>query len=349
MWLHPAGALELPGFRGPIPVADAVKAAEFAGELARLVVEIPPLGFAWVPRTDRQHAAAESRMKLADGLTVRNEFLECDIDSQTGGIRSFRDMRTRLTRFGHQLVFNPGSRMIARDIAVTNAGTARSGRLPAAATSSTITTACSPLSGSVSAPGSAGRARDPHRVRSATRTDRLSLASFYARGSAGAATTGPCCFAALRATTRRPATPGRSRPTTWRSGSPRSRSFLFTGGSAVHLRRHGSRMADVILIPEGERARSFELLLATDRDVPMQTAMGWTSPTPVVETTKGPPHFGSTGWLAHVDMPSLILTALQPAAAGENANAPFRRDSSRRRASEGRRRSASRAIPSAPP
>ena len=79
-------------------------------------------------------------------------------------------------------------------------------------------------------------------------------------------------------------------------------------------------MADVILIPEGEQARSFELLLSTDRDVPMQTAVGWMSPTPVVETTKGPPHFGASGWLAHVDMPSLILTALQPALPGENAN-----------------------------
>jgi len=36
--------------RGPIPVADPVKAAEFAGTTARLVVEVPPLGYAWVPR-----------------------------------------------------------------------------------------------------------------------------------------------------------------------------------------------------------------------------------------------------------------------------------------------------------
>ena len=118
-------ALELPGFRGPIPVADPVKAAEFAGDLARLVVEIPPLGFAWVPRDAPPGTPPpKARMKLADGLTVRNEFLECDVDSQTGGIRSFRDMRTRPTRFGQQLVFNPGSKMVARDIAVTNAGTA---------------------------------------------------------------------------------------------------------------------------------------------------------------------------------------------------------------------------------
>jgi hypothetical protein len=61
-------------------------------------------------------------------------------------------------------------------------------------------------------------------------------------------------------------------------------------------------------------------LLATDRDVPMQTANGWVSPTPLVETSKGPPHFGTSGWLGHIDMPSLILTSLRPAAPGENAD-----------------------------
>jgi alpha-mannosidase len=62
------------------------------------------------------------------------------------------------------------------------------------------------------------------------------------------------------------------------------------------------------------------MLLATDRDVPMQTAQGWVSPAPVVETDRGPPHFGTSGWLAHVDMPSLIVTSLVPCDAGEGAN-----------------------------
>jgi alpha-mannosidase len=79
-------------------------------------------------------------------------------------------------------------------------------------------------------------------------------------------------------------------------------------------------MADVILVPEGEQGRTFDLLLATDRDVPMQTAMGWTSPSPVVSTEKGPPHIGSSGWLAHVDMPSLLVTSLRPVEAGEGMN-----------------------------
>jgi hypothetical protein len=97
------------------------------------------------------------------------------------------------------------------------------------------------------------------------------------------------------------------------------RSFLFTGGLPF-LQRHGSRMIDVILIPEGEKGRTFDLLLASDRDVPMQTAQGWVSPVPLVETAKGPPHFGASGWLAHIDMPSLVLTALEPLPPSEGAD-----------------------------
>ena len=34
----------------------------------------------------------------------------------------------------------------------------------------------------------------------------------------------------------------------------------------------------------------------------------------VVPTDKGPPPVGSTGWLCHVDLPSLLMTSLKPVA-----------------------------------
>ena len=71
-------------------------------------------------------------------------------------------------------------------------------------------------------------------------------------------------------------------------------------------------MADVVLIPEGESARSFDLLLALDREVPMQTAAGWVAPAAVVPTERGPPPGGASGWLGHVDLPSLLMTSLRP-------------------------------------
>jgi len=310
-------ALELPGFRGRIEVADPVKAAEFTADMARLVVEVPSLGFAWIPRQGNA-AAPKQRMKLAEGLTVRNEFFECDVDSTTGGIRSFRDMRTRQTRFGQQLVFNPGSKMVARNISVTNSGSAL---------------------GEIVSTGELINDRDEvlttfkQRFRAWLGRPVLELRieldvkheptgypwhSFYAtrlgwrderavlfRGVNGANT---------QTGVTRPVSPDYLEV---RLGSERS--FVFTGGLPF-IQRNGNRMADVILVPEGEQARAFELLLATDRDIPMQTAAGWVSPAPMVETEKGPPHFGTSGWLAHVDMPSLIVTALQPCAAGDGAN-----------------------------
>ncbi len=310
-------ALEVNGFHGTIAVADPVKAAEFAGDVTRLVVEVPPLGFAWIPRTGNA-PPPKQRVKLADGLTVRNEFFECDVDSATGGIRSFRDIRTRQTRFGQQLAYNPGSRMRVRDISVTNSGTAL---------------------GEIVSTGELLNERDEllatfrQRFRAWLGRPVLELRieldvkheptgypwhAFYASRFGWRDERGVLFRGVNGANTQtgvtRPVSPDYLEV---RLGSERS--FVFTGGLPF-IQRHGNRMADVILVPEGEQGRSFDLLLATDRDLPMQTAAGWVSPAPFVETDRGPPHFGTSGWLAHVDMPSLIVTALQPCEAADGAN-----------------------------
>jgi hypothetical protein len=309
-------ALEVDGFRGAIAVADPVKAAEFEGNSAKLVVEVPPFGFAWVPR-EGSIAPPRPRIKLAEGLTVRNEYIECDVDATSGGIRSFRDARTRATRFGQQLVFNPGSKMVAREVRITNSGTAL-GEIVS--------------SGDVIDERDAVLASFTQRVRAWLGRPVLELRielevkhqpsgypwhAFYGarfgwrderavlfRGVNGANT---------QTGYTRPVAPDYLEV---RLGAERS--FLFTGGLPF-VQRSGSRMADVILAPEGEQSRTFELLLATDRDVPMQTAIGWVSPAPVVETEKGPPAVGPASWLAHLDMPSLVVTSLKPVEAGDGA------------------------------
>jgi hypothetical protein len=307
-------ALELDGFRGAVPVADPIKAAEFDGTTARLVVEVPPLGYAWIPRQGNA-PPPKPRLKLAEGLVVRNEFFEAEVDAATGGLRCLRDLKGRANRFGQQLVYNPGSTMAAREIGVTHGGAAL---------------------GEIT---SSGDVVDEH--------DRV-LATFRQRLRAWLGRpvleikidldvkhepTGypwHAYFAArfgwrddravlFRGVNGANTMTGYTRPVSpdyleVRIGSERS--FLFTGGLPF-VQRHGKRMADVILVPEGEQARSFELLLSMDREHPMQTAQGWVSPTPVVVTEKGPPAAGTTGWLGHIDMPSLLLTSLKPV--GERA------------------------------
>jgi hypothetical protein len=76
-------------------------------------------------------------------------------------------------------------------------------------------------------------------------------------------------------------------------------------------------MLDVILLPEGEKCRAFDLALALDREHPMQTALGMVTPPVLVPTAKGPPHVGAAGWLFHLDATNLLLTGLRPVARGE--------------------------------
>src|SRR5262249_31782820 len=88
---------------------------------------------------------------------------------------------------------------------------------------------------------------------------------------------------------------------------------IFPGGLPFH-QRHGSRMVDVILTPEAETGKVFDVCLGLEREYPAQTALGLATPATAVPTEKGPPHIGPSGWLFHLDAPNLVLTSLRPAA-----------------------------------
>lgn len=313
-------ALEFEGFRGPLPVGDAIKASEFENGIARFVVEVPPLGYVWLPRTPAADTAGSTKPKLktAEGLTVRNEFFEADVDSATGGLRSFRDLRTRTTRFGQQLVYNPGSTARTKSVKVTNAGTA----LGEITSEGELVSAQDEVLATFRQRFRAWMGRPVLEIRIELDVKHEPTgypwhgyygARFGWRDDRGVL---------FRGVNGQNSQTGYTRPVSpdyleVRFGAERS--FLFTGGLPF-LQRHASRMVDVILVPEGEQARSFELLVSLDRESPMQTAVGWVSPSPVVMTEKGPPNAGASNWLAHVDMPSLILTSLRPCEPSEGMN-----------------------------
>ena len=117
--------VELAGATRPLPVGGLVKACQLDGGLLRAVVEVPALGFAWIPKEGppgTQPMVARIRMADAAAKMIRNEFFEVEIDPVTGGLKAIRDHKTRVNRIGQQLVFNPGSRMVAREIKVTWSG-----------------------------------------------------------------------------------------------------------------------------------------------------------------------------------------------------------------------------------
>lgn len=306
-------ALELEPGRYPLPIEGPVKACQLDQDRLRVVVEVPALGFAWIPREGPPGTPAmASRLRLADAktLTLRNEFFEAEVDPQTGGLKAIRDHKTRINRLGQRLVFNPGSRMAARDIQVTHAG---------------------PALAEIVSTGDLLGEQDQ-----VLATFRQSLRVWFGR---------PLLEMRFEI---RPAQPPAGYPwhayfgsrfayrderaallrgvggTVYYSTHPRPQTgdlleirlghmttILLPGGLPFHQRQEG-RMLDVILIPEGEEETTFELGVALDRDLPYLTAQGILSPLAVVPTEKGPPHIGASGWLFHLDTPNLLLSRLVP-------------------------------------
>lgn len=310
--------VEIPDLGHLLPLNDPIKACQLDGSLGRVVVEVPALGFAWVPaRGEPGTELPARRMKLADPGGVRNEFFEAEIDPNTGGMRFIRDLRTRTGRLGQQLVFNPGSTMKATNIQVTSTGPALGEVITEGilmdANQEEIARFRQRFQAWLGRPVLDLRIEiEPLRElngfpwhayygsRFAWREDR----TYLLRG----------CFGASQPTSHtRPVTPDFLE---LRSGQKNT--VLFPGGLPFH-QRHGSRMLDVLLIAPGEECRQFDLAIGIDRPLPAQTAQGMITPTIAVPTTQGPPHVGASGWLFHLDAPQVLLTSLRPARDGQDA------------------------------
>ncbi len=302
---------ELPDCPGAVALTEEVKAFQLEGSTGRAVVEVPALGFAWVQRPAGPGPAPAARLRTADERTVRNEFLEAEIDPATGGLKSLRDVRNRVGRIGQQLVYNPGSTMRATAPAAFTAGAALG----------EITTQGEVI-------GEEGQiiAKFRQRLRAWMGRPVLEMrieiepvalpdgypwhaylgCRFAWRDEGVPILRGVGGLSSLTASTR-PETPDFLDV---RVGRPNT--VILPAGLPFH-QRHGSRMLDTVLITEGETAREFEIAVAIDREQPMQTALGHASPAPVVACTQGPPHIGPTGWLFHLDMPNVLLSSLRPA------------------------------------
>jgi hypothetical protein len=332
--LNPCGfgrrlALELEGATRPLAISrnasDPVKACQIDGNLLRLVVEVPALGFVWIPREGPMGTTVPpGKIRLADAqsLSMRNEFYEVEIDAQTGALKAIRDHKTRVNRLGQRLIFQPGSQMKMTQAKVTSTGPAlgeiitegvlldehqqelakfrQRFRLWLGRPVLELRIELEPVKPPTGYPWYAY-----YGSRFAWRDER----SFLLRSSAGTGyvTSHP-----------RPQTPDYLELRSGRMGT-----VIFPGGLPFH-QKHEGRMLDVILVTEGETARTFALAIALDREQPMQTAQGLTTPVVVVPTSKGPhPNdkgIGSSGWLFHLDSPHLLLSQMRPGKAEANGS-----------------------------
>jgi alpha-mannosidase len=96
-----------------------VIASQKADDGCWAVVDVPAMGFTWIPaegtesaieeapqppKRGRRRRAVEGETALAEENVLRNEFLEVFIDPATGGIRGVLDYRIESNRLGQQLV-----------------------------------------------------------------------------------------------------------------------------------------------------------------------------------------------------------------------------------------------------
>jgi hypothetical protein len=309
-------ALELGESSGPVPVGGPVKASQLDGNVARVVAEVPALGFAWVP-LGKAAAAPAGRMRLADDRCVRNEYFEAEIDPATGGLRAIRDPRTRTNRLGQQMVYNPGGAVAGQSVKTTSTG---------------------PALGEIVAEGVIWDGKDEvlawfrQRFRAWLGRPLLEIridiqparppqgypwhayygARFAWRDENAALRRGVLGVAYPTSHTR-PETPDYLE-----LRADERNTVIFPGGLPFH-QRHGGRMLDVVLVVEGEETQSFDLAIGLDREHPAQTALGLATPAPVVAASQGPRHVGAVGWLFHLDAPDLLLSGLRPAADGADA------------------------------
>ncbi|MBL8824545.1 MAG: hypothetical protein JNJ77_18305 [Planctomycetia bacterium] len=285
----------------PAPALASQKAAKGIDA----VIEVPAMGIAWVPRAVAKGELVRlPKNTVVQGTTLRNTHIIVEVDPATGGLRSLLDAARNIPRLGQQLVYAPGSQMVCDSVREVRNGLAvgeirctgklvdahhntlaefqQSYRLAAGQRFVELDIQLTPTTELVGYPWHAYFAsrwawRDP--------AARLYKSVHHTK---------------LFSQQTRPETPGFIELET-----QQGRTAIFSGGLPF-WQRHSSRMLDTLLVVEGETETQFRFALSVDDDLPHRTAQDWLTPAIVVPNQKQPAS-STTGWLFHLDAPSVLI------------------------------------------
>ncbi len=312
-------------------VTAPIKAAEDVRGTKRVVVDLPPMGFAWIGPTSGEPGINWSGESLASGHTLRNEFCEVAIHPTTGGIQSVHDFRVRGNRLSQQLVLRAAtveggasasdpesnaSRMVADSIEVTSS---------------------SRLFGEITSRGqlldAAGR-----RLAGFVQRMQLSLGSRVVGLEIELDATEPLAadpwnsyFASRFAWADRSAELRRGvhlqshltqarrieAPHFLEIEAAEGRTALLSGGLPYHL-RVGERMLDTLLAVHGESAKSIRLGIGVDVPHAWMAALDLLAPPIVRSELFAPPSPVNYGWLFSLDAKNAVVTHWSPLPAGDS-------------------------------
>jgi alpha-mannosidase len=305
-----------------------IAGAAGAQEARTAIVELPPLGFAWVDWTAPAPRRARREQPMAEGLVLRNEFFELAIDPTTGGIQRLYDYRHRSNRLSQQIALRtPGDTVLASRMGksrdeqavysimqaeaieitaaevdwgeITSRGQlvdAAGRRLAGFVQRTRIQRACRLVHLAIELDPVEEPAADPWHAYFAARFAWDSAAADLFRGVHGGRH--PTVAQQIEA------------PEYIEIDSSAGRTAIVTAGLPFH-RRSGPRILDSLLIVRGETARQFQLAIGVD--VPNPTAAAAECLTPALELHEiGRPLSGARqGWLFHVDARAVLATHWQ--------------------------------------
>ena len=327
--------VEMPKLTALPKVEKPIYAAAELGTTKHVVVDVPPMGFAWVTPAKSEAKQRPSPL-LAEDLrerenlvVIRNEFLEATINPTTGAMQSLKDYGKRGNRLSQQLALRvPGPRgpvggawqdpeagaqysvMAADSVEVTGATTAygevvvagrlldRDGKLHA-------------------------NYRQTFRVWRGTRVLHLEVEldpvvepaadpwnAYYACRFAWADETAEM----FRAINQTRCTANRKQleaPLYLEISSGEAQTTILTGGLPYH-KRIGDRMLDTLLLVRGERQKKFHIGFGVDLPQPHNEAIGLLAPPTVSYQTAAAPQSGDSSWLFHIDARSVVATNWEP-------------------------------------
>jgi alpha-mannosidase len=315
--------LQLPELDGLPTVEKPVYAADGTQESKRVVVDVPPMGFAWItggaaPKTNKRNAK-----NLAEDDRLFNEFFEARVDSKTGAVKALYDYERRGNRLSQQIVFR------SPKLDPSQQGDAAHYSVMAADRVSV--TASNAAFGEITSEGRlvdrAGNRLATFRQRTqvwrGSRVLRLKIEVQPQREPTGDPWN---CYYACRfawptqaANLWRGMNQLRERAEAKRFEAPsyievdetNHQITIFPLGLPYH-RRTDFRMLDSLLIVPGEQARSFELGVGVNVKYPLQESVNSLAPQPVVARTASTPQAGTCSWLFHISSRNVLATHWEP-------------------------------------
>jgi hypothetical protein len=270
-------------------------------------VEVPPLGFAWLPRgVEKGTKVRIPKNSIIDGNTLRNEYLQVDVDPQTGGIKAIRDAQKQVARLGQQLIFGPGSSMRCASIQPSRQGHAVGEIISTGILIDSHEQTLANFQQTFRLWAGCKRLEINIHLEPITAPSGYPWHSYYAARWAWRDPSTQL-YKSVHGTKlpiiqTRPETPGFIE-----LEMPGGRTAIFSGGLPF-WQRHGTRMLDTLLVVAGETSHNFTLAVTIDDDLPHQSEQDWLTSPLFVPVDKGTPASGVASWLFHIDAPSVLLT-----------------------------------------